>query len=678
MYTTLTRRDFVRVSALSASAGILAACGAPAPTSAPGTATPAPAGPTVTGVPETPAPAGSQPPAAASARYTESPLLAERVAKGELPPVEERLPNNPYVVPVMESIGKFGGTLRRAFNGMSDAQGPRKCRERGFVWFDPDLTMRPALAESWELSEDGSQWTWRLRAGTKWSDGTPFTTADAVWYWEYRLKDEILSPLPPAAYSTGDPSVLAEFAAVDDETLVLTFAHPNPQFAYRTAWEYLPFTPAHYMQQFHPAFADQAALEAQAKNAGLDTWDKFYAQMEREDLNPDKPTLSIFKPQNTLSDELFVMERNPYFWAVDSEGQQLPYLDRINHRLFSSPDVFNLWVVNGEIDFQNRHVSIGNYTLFKESEASGDYQVLLGTNENHVGMNPNHTAKDPRLAEFFGDRNVRVALSYAINREEINDLVYDGLAVPRQYSPMVMSPQYHEALSNAYIEYDPDGANRLLDEAGYAARGADGFRQFKDGSGDALSIVIEGLWEAGSPEEDAAQLTVRYLQDVGIKATYSYLERSLYQERTDANEVACGWWGGDRTELPMTDPGIFIGTQTQRPWAGAWGLWKRSGGTDPNGVEPPADHWIWDIWNTYDQVIVEPDYHKAIELFAHILDIWAEQLPMVTCLGEFPAPVIVKNGFRNFVPGYPIGRMRCDEHLFGIETYFWEEPENHA
>jgi len=228
------------------------------------------------------------------------------------------------------------------------------------------------------------------------------------------------------------------------------------------------------------------------------------------------------------------------------------------------------------------------------------------------------------------------------------------------------------------LEYDPDKANELLDEAGYTDRNADGTRLFKDGSGDVLSFTIEGLAQAGSLEEDAAQLVSSYLKEVGIQATYKYLERSLYQERANINDISCGWWGGDRTELPMIDPGIFIGTQEQRPWAGAWGLWKRSGGTDPNGEEPPEGHWIWDIWDAYAQVVVEPDFDRRVELFAKILDIWAEELPQPCYLGQFPAPIIVKDGFRNFEGSYPIARTRCDEHLFGPETYFWDDPESHA
>lgn len=605
-------------------------------------------------------------------------MLAERVAAGELPPVDERLPENPCVVPVLESVGNYGGTMRRAFKGMSDSQGPRKARERGFVWYNADLTMRPGLAESWEQNEDGSVWTWHLRSGTKWSDGMPFTSSDCVWYWENRLKNETLTPLAPVAYSTGTPGVLAEFSAPDDFTLVIAFAGPFPMFGYGMAWENLPFAPAHYMEQFHPSFAEEADLLSQAEALGLETWDQLYTQMEREDLNPDKPTMSIWKPMNTLSDELFIMERNPYFWSVDSEGQQLPYIDVVQHRLFESNDVFDLWLVNGEIDFQNRHVNIANYTLLKESEASGDFTVMLGTNESHIGMNTNHTAKDERLRELFSDRRVRIAFSHAVNRDEINELVYDGLATPRQYSPMELTPQYHERLSNAYIEYDPELANSLLDEAGYAERNADGMRLLKDGSGDVLAFTIEGLDAPGTPIEDAAQLVVQYLHDVGVQATYKYLERSLYQERANINDLSCGWWGGDRTELPMIDPGIFIGTQEQRPWAGAWGLWYRSGGTDPNGEEPPEGHWIRDIWDYYSQVQVEPDFQKRVDLFAKILDIWADELPQPCYLGMFPAPVVVKNGFRNFQGGYPIARTRCDEFLFGVETYYWENPEDHA
>ncbi|MCB0092114.1 MAG: hypothetical protein KDE54_29700, partial [Caldilineaceae bacterium] len=361
---------------------------------------------------------------------------------------------------------------------------------------------------------------------------------------------------------------------------------------------------------------------------------------------------------------------NPYFFAVDADGNQLPYVDNVEHRLFETPDVFNLWIINGEIDFQNRHVGLDSFTLFKENEENGDYQVMIGSSAGHVAIQMNLTTKNEPLREFFNNRDVRVALSLAVDREAMNELIYDGLLTPRQYSPLSKSPQFYEKLSNAYIEYDVDQANSLLDGAGYE-RGSDGIRVFP-GTSDPVSFVIEGTDQPGTQGEQAVLQVIKYYEDVGVKASYKGFERSLYEEHWGANEIEAAWWGGDRTVLPIVAPWIFLGTMIDRPWADAWGKWRNSGDSDPNAEEPPADHWIRDIWAVWDQIEVEPDSDKRNELFTQILDIWAEELPMVGYLGESPALIIVKNGVHNYLPGFPIDDTTGDEHLLNTETYFWE------
>jgi len=433
------------------------------------------------------------------------------------------------------------------------------------------------------------------------------------------------------------------------------------------------------MEQWHMDLTtDKAGLEAKFKEAGFDSWNAYYFDNRRLfHLNPDRPSVGPWLAKNTLTEELFIMERNPYFFAVDADGNQLPYVDKITHRLFESPEVLNLWVTNGEIDFQARHMSVANFTLYKENEDAGAYQVFVGTSANHLAMQPNHTTKNPRLREFFQTRDVRLALSIAVDRETINELIYDGLATPRQYSPISSSPQYYEKLSNAHLEYDVEGANALLDGAGYTEKDADGFRLWKDGSGETLSFIIEGTATVGSPDEDTVQQVIKYYAAVGIKAAYKGVERSLYEEHYRANEIEAAWWGGDRTVLPLAAPIIWIGTQPDRPWAIAWGFWRTTP-TDPSAEEPPADHWIRKIWELWDQCATEPDAAARDALFYQILDIWAEELPMIAYLGELPAPIIVKNGFRNYAEGLPVDDPTGDEHLYNTETYFWEDPENHA
>jgi peptide/nickel transport system substrate-binding protein len=337
-----------------------------------------------------------------------------------------------------------------------------------------------------------------------------------------------------------------------------------------------------------------------------------------------------------------------------------------------------MWIVNGEIDFQGRHVDFGNYTLFKENESKGDYAVVLGVSSYHTCFTPNHATKEDRLREFFQDRKVRIALSHAADREEINELVYNGVAKPRQYSPLEESPQYYPKLSDAYLDYDPEKANSLLDEAGYGDKDGDGFRLWKDGSGEPIFFTIEGIDQAGSPGEDHVQMLTRYYEDVGIKCAYRYVERSLYTEHFRANDIEAAWviWN-NRTVLPIVTPWIFIGSAIDHAWCCGWGIYW-SNPEDPNAVAPPEGHWMWGIWDAYDRMVLEPDEDKRNEIFTEILDIWAEELPQVGYLGEFPTAIIVKNGLRNYLPGYPTDDIGKDENLLNTQALFWDEPEKHT
>jgi peptide/nickel transport system substrate-binding protein len=688
----ISRRAFLRLSAMAGSVAGLAACGgappaAPQPTAAPGAPTAAPAEPTTAAALPTVAPVATAAPAAAAtavpaavSKFAEAPMLAALVQAGSLPPVDERLPSNPVVLDSIDGIGKYGGTIRRGFRGVSDRWGPTKIQNEGLTWYNPDLSVRANAAESWEVNEDATQWTFKLREGMKWSDGSPFTTADSKWWYENVLTNEEIHPTPPEVWTATKDRVVMTAEYPDDYTAVFTFAGPKPLLVYNvtrlagTANDN-PFAPAAFLEQFHAGFTDQAKLEEMAKAASMETWVQLFNEKNNW-WTVGRPNIGPWVATTELSDELLVMERNPYFWQVDSEGNQLPYIDKITHLLFETPDAFNTRIIAGEIDFQARHVSIGDFTLLKENESRGDYQVMTGVTANHIAFQPNHAANDPKLREFFQTRDVRIALSLAINRAEINDLVFNGTATPRQYSPLSASPQFYEKLSNSYIEYDPARANELLDGAGYSQKDAEGFRLWKDGSGP-IDFVIEGTAQAGSPDEDAAQTMVKYFADVGVRATYKAEERGLYDERNQAGLVDAAFWGGDRTVLPIVAPWIFTGEMRDRPWAGKFGIYRGFGPDDPNAEAPPEGYFITKIWDLMDQVNVEPDEAKRNALFNQILDIWAEELPMIGVLGELPAPAIVKNGFKGFRAGTPIDDTTEDENVLNTQTYFWENPEDH-
>ncbi len=618
-------------------------------------------------------------------------MLADLVKAGSLPPVDQRLPKNPMVMTGYEGIGNYGGTWRRAFQGVSDNWGPTKVIDRAWGWFDKDLNLIPRLLESWSVSPDGKVWTIKLREGLKWSDGkSEYTTDDIAFWYQYELQNKKLTP----GFQTpwGDPDkTLVKFEAVDKYTGKFTYGKPKPLFIYNMTRggtgggptiAPLPCAPSAYMKQFHEdTTTDKAALDADVKKRGFTDWQTYYMQFARQwNMNPDRPILGAWMAKGTLKDELFTMERNPYFFAVDPNGNQLPYIDRVTHRLYaaSAPEVLTLRVTNGEIDFQYRQMQIANLALYKASEAKGDYKTVLGVLASHVGICLNLTTKNKPLAEFFNQRDARLAISLAVNRDNMNQLVYNGLLKPRQYSPLPMSPQYYEKLSKAYINYDPDTANKMLDALGYTKKDANGIRLYRDGSGP-ISFTVESITAAGSQDDDACSLMSKDLLKIGIQATYKFVERSLYTQHYTANDIEAAWWGGDRTVLPLVPEAIiFRGQQPDRPWCPAWYLYYTQP-KSPNAAKPPDGHWIYDIWKIWDEeVVVEPDPTKQTAAFHKILDIWATELPMVTFLGEQPAPTIVKNGFKGYVGGLPNDDTVGDEHFCQGETQYWDDPSKHT
>ncbi len=663
----VSRRRFMQMSALSSVGIAVAACGAG--TTAP-TQADAPA------AVQAPAPADTV--AAVPSQYNEAPMLAELVAQGALPSVDERLPENPAVVAVVSTIGNYGGTMRRGFKGVSDRWGPSKVQDSGLIRYDLALNKHPDLIESWEQNEDATEFTLHLRQGLKWSDGAPFDSSAFQWWQEHVARNEALTPAPPVNFSTGEPRVLMDITTPDAYTVQIKFAHPKPLFIDFMS-RAQPFTPGHYMQQFLPdTTTDPAALEAAMAAAGFDSWDQYYLDRESWHLNPEKPTVGPWRARNQLSEQLFIMERNPYFHQIDAEGNQLPYVDQIQHRLFETDEVFNLWIINGEIDFQARHVQIANYTLYKENEEAGNYHILLGPTSNGDTLSINHANKNEQLSAFFQNREVRTALNMAIDRNAINEIIYEGLGTPRQASPSSQSPQYHEAATNAFAFYDPEQANQVLDAAGYSEKGSDGFRVWTDGSGEAISFVIEGIDAPGAPSAEAALLVTKYLLDVGVKASYKSMERSLYEERWAANEVEATWWGAGHDILPfLSHSNYYIGELLDRPWAGAWGRWYRNR-DDANGAPPPDGHFLWQSWEIWGKALIEPDEEARNAYFTQIMDIWAEQVPAIGILGELPGPIIAHNDLRNLAEGYALQDATRDESLINPAQLYWENPDAHS
>ena len=514
-------------------AGVLAACGgapaaAPAEEAAPATDA---------------ADAGNEEAAAGDEAMSDSheaPALAAMVADGSLPPLEERLPVNPMVVEPEESVGQYGGTWHAGLRGGSDnAWIFRTIAYEPLVRWTRDWTgIQPNVAESWEVNEDATEFTFKLREGMKWSDGEPFTADDIVFWYEDILMNEELTPTPNDWFlAGGEPGVVEK---IDDYTVKFSFAAPYGAFLLKLASAdmiEITSTPRHYMEQFHPDYNPEAV--AQAEEAGFDSWVSYFENINEGGCcgyynDADLPVLwpwnlTVGYGENTTQ---ITAERNPYYWKVDTEGNQLPYIDSVVYDVGNDVEVLVLKAMNGEIDYQDRHINaFNNKAVFFDNMEQGGYvltnQVPADSNVMEISLNLVHP--DPVKQEIFTNKDFRIGLSHAINRQEIIDLIFVGQGEPWQAAPLPESPYYNERLATQYLEYDVDLANEYLDKAGYTERDGDGFRLGPDGN--RISFLID-VPTVNVQMIDILELVEGYWAEVGIEMKANVIDRALGQQRS--------------------------------------------------------------------------------------------------------------------------------------------------
>ena len=574
--------------------------------------------------------------AAVSSR--QAPALQELVKAGKLPPLEERLPLEPIVVEPIESVGKYGGTWHRGWRGIKDFHCfGRLTYETMLRWpRDPADPVQPGLAKAWEWSDGGKTLTLHLRKGLKWSDGEPFTVDDIIFWWEAIETDTNVSAAPHAEWVVaGEPMKLEK---VDDTTINLKFAGPNGLAEtvglafHGNQWplgfeRFGFFAPKHYLEQFHPKYDKKGTYELFEEKAF--------------DYNTERPAMTPWRMTEweTGADHMLAT-RNPYYWKVDIEGNQLPYIDELYFYLVEDVPAINMLAIAGKLDMQARGIDLAQVTVYQENADAGDYHMLQWSTASASGLTffPNQSYSDPAYRALMQNLKFRQALSLAIDRDLINDVAYLGQAMPRTETVVRDSALFQPDIETYYAEYDSDKAKTLLDEVPLPV-GGDGLRTFADGS--PLELVIET--SSSGTGLDNIELVAENWRDLGLKVTVKSMTRDVYWPRVCANEVMIGTWGTDRGLVPMIDP-IYQFPFDERSWmAPSFGMWYKTAGKE--GEEPtPEIKELMDLYDAY-RATVRPD--EQLDLAKQIVRLSTERLAVIETCGMAPSLVVVKNNFHN-------------------------------
>ncbi len=538
----------------------------------------------------------------------QSPVLQDLIKAGKLPPLEERLPIEPQVITqqwnempsdeIKLEVGKYGGTLRTAHDGPG---------------WDPDcfiMDNEPLLRSPWltvsdirgnvlldyKVSSDKKEFTFYMRKGLKWSDGDPVTTEDIRFVYEDILLNEKITPIFPARMRTAGAAsnTPMKLEVIDEYTFRITFDGTYGRFDVQlalTGWvgysELL--RPSHYLKQFHVKYTPLDKLEPLIQKASLTAgeWWTLFNQMDITNWELTSQSAVGFPGlypwlQIESNETGFKRERNPYYFKVDVEGNQLPYIDKYNGALTQDVEVENLKVLAGEIDFLREDTALKNLPLYKENEGKGNYNtVLLLQHVDPTCMWLNLTLADDNWRKVVRDVRFRKALAMGINYKEIIESVYSGLGEP----PFMTDNTY-----------DPEKAKKMLDDMGMDKKDPDGWRLGPDGK------VFEIPFEVQMAAPDIVPVTemvVEMWNALGIKTSMKTVAGGLIGERANANllQAYCIW-----DVEPMWRTGGWTDWIPQNMWGRLWQVWYNTSGKE--GEEPPPE--VKRLYELYEAMFKTP------------------------------------------------------------------------
>ncbi len=600
----------------------------------------------------------------------ETPTL-DRTHPDGLPPVAERVPSEPYIVDLAargRTPGTHGGDLNTLIGRSKDRRLINVWGYARLMGYNEKLELVPDLLRAVDV-EDGKVFTFHLRKGHRWSDGEPFTAEDFRYWWEDIANNEALSPSGPNYFMLVDGKP-AEFTIIDDHTIRFAWEKANPQFLPELAKSRPPFIyrPAHYLKQFHEKYGDTDFIKSQMKETKTRNWASLHNQKDEmyNANNLDQPSLQPWVLAPGSSKQRATMVRNPYYHRVDTDGRQLPYIDRViltvaDKRLIAAK------TQAGDSQLQARNISFSDVTVLKEGERQSDYTTLLWpiAKGAHVALFPNLNVKDPVWREVLRDVRFRRALSLGTDRSIVNQSLYFGLATEGNNSVLPNSPLFREDRVSKWAVFDPETANALLDEMGLTERQGDGTRKLPDGR--PLEIIVESAGERQS-EIDALELIKEGWREIGIKLFVKPSQRDSLRNRAYSGDLVMAVWEGFENGLPTpaTNPVGFVPASVDMfTWYG-WGDYYETGGRTGEKIDYAPAQRLFDLYQAW---LVSTSDEERTKIWHEILDIHADEVFSIGVVSSVQQPVAVSNKLRNvpqnafygWDPGAQFGVFRMDE-----------------
>jgi len=495
--------------------------------------------------------------------------------------------------------------------------------------------VEPALAKSWEISEDGLEITFHLRQGLKWSDGEPFTAEDVVFTFNGVIfNEDVRTDYRDVLMVEGQ---LPTCEKIDDYTVKFTLAAPFRPFLRQIGGAIYP---AHKLRDLSRVYNPDADPEALNSVWGVDT--------------PPEEIVGMgpFKLVEFIPDQLVVLERNPYYWKVDPEGNQLPYLDGIKFVIVGGADAEMLKFRNGELDvYAPRPEDLA--TLIAEAEQKG-FEVRIDETKPLFGTTWivfNQDCPNEKLKEYFRMVEFRRAMAHLVDKQSIIDNVYLGLGVP-QWSPVSMLSPFYAPEVVAKYEYDPDAAAQLLDQIGLVDQDGDGWRDFPDGT----TFEFELNTNVGNTiREQICQLFADDCAQVGIKVNFNPINFNALVTKLLGSEYEAVLLGLTGSSEPNGGANVYRS-------CGGLHFWRYSECDEPRPFQQRIDE-------LYDLGVKTYDFDEAYQYYAEFQKLFSENVDLIFTVNMVFRYALYKN-LQNTADFSPLAGA------LGFAEYLWKENPN--